>query len=143
MKRKQISLVVIGLSIGIVVAAALRWSIIYAHSEGLHADSKGDYVSARSIWKISANLGYTPSKATLGVLYLTGKGGTSDPKLANAYLLGAAEDGYVDAQSVYGMALYAGATLPIDRDRGLYWLRKAAEQGDRGALRFLSLVGSE
>jgi hypothetical protein len=141
--RKNVSLVVIGLSIGIVLFAAYRWGIVYAHGQGLAADIRGDHVSARSIWKISASLGYTPSKATLGVLYLTGKGGPADPKLADKYLLGAADDGYVDAQAVYGMALYAGATLPINRERGLYWVRKAATQGDIGARNFLNILGEK
>ncbi len=118
--------------------ATYHWGIIYAHAQGLDADSRGDYASARSIWSISARLGYTPSKATLGVLYLTGKGGPADPKLANTFLLAAAEDGFADAQSLYGLALYAGATLPIDRERGLYWLREAAAQGDMSARNFLN-----
>jgi TPR repeat protein len=143
LNRKQISLIVIGLSIGIILFAAYQFGTIYTHSKGLEADAKGDYSSARSLWKISANLGYTPSKATLGVLYLTGKGGRADPELADKYLRAASEDGYMDAQTVYGMALYAGATLPINREWGLRWLREAAAQGDFGARNFLNLVGEQ
>jgi uncharacterized protein len=140
---KSISLIVIGLSIGFMLLAVGRWGIVYTHSLGLDAHAKGDYALARSTWRISASLGYTPSKAILGSLYLTNKGGDPDAKLANKYLQDASEDGYVDAQSLYGMALYAGATLPLDRQRGLYWLRKAAAEGDPKARNFLTLIGDK
>jgi TPR repeat protein len=138
MLRKQISLVVIGLSIGCLLFASYRFGIVYAHSKGLDAHDRGDYVTARNVWRVSAELGYTLSKAMVGSLYLTGKGGTTDPELANRYLLGAAEDGLVDAQAIYGIALYSGGLLPKDKERGLYWLNKAAAQGDLEALKFLS-----
>lgn len=135
-------LLVLGLSLGLLLVAVYRFGIIYAHSQGLDADAKGDHASARTLWTISANLGYTSSKATLGTLYLLGKGGPADAELADKYLGAAAEDGDVDAQSIYGMALYSGATLPLDRQRGLFWLEKAAAQGDRSARMFLNNIGN-
>jgi len=142
-KSSQISLVIIGLSLGVVLIALGRWGVGYTHTLGLDAEEAGDHQTARSLWGITAAMGYTPSKATLGALYLTGKGGLPDAKLAGKYLADAAEDGYADAQSVYGMALYTGSFLPLDRTRGLYWLRKAAEQGDLEAFNFLRVAGEK
>lgn len=136
-KTGHISLVIIGLSLGVVLVALVRWGIVYTHSLGLDADGRHDYERARSLWRITAALGYTPSKATLGTSYLIGKGGPPDPVLAGKYLGAAAEDGDVDAQSTYGMALYAGAGLPLDRQRGIHWLRTAATNGDQKARNFL------
>lgn len=140
LKRNYLSLLVIGLSLGVLLFAAARFGVIYTHSLGLDADERGDPASARTLWTISANLGYTSSKTMLGTLYLFGKGGAVDAKLADKYLLAASEDGDADAQSIYGMAIYSGANLPLDRQRGIFWLETAAAQGDRDARAFLNSV---
>ncbi len=137
MNRKDISLLLIGLSLGALLFAVCQWGVIYAHSKGLDADARGDAARARAIWRVTAWLGYTPSKSVLGAYCLTGRGGPVDPRLANEYLKDAAEAGDADAQSLYGIALATGVNLPRDLERGIYWMRKAAQQGDRTARDFL------
>jgi uncharacterized protein len=143
MNRNNIAQVVIGLTVGALLFAIFTYGRIFVHSKGLDAESAGDAARARELWKISAALGYVQSKTTLGTLYLIGRGGPQNPDGAGRLLLSAAEAGDVDAQSIYGMAVYSGEGLPRDLERGRYWLEKAASQGDRPAREFLNMFRSQ
>ena len=51
-----------------------------------------------------------------------------------------ARAGDVRAMHMLGLMYYNGLNLPQDREKGLYWLRKAAEKGSVGARAELSQI---
>jgi hypothetical protein len=51
-----------------------------------------------------------------------------------------ARAGDVRAMHMLGLMYYNGLNLPQDREKGLYWLRKAAEKGSAGARAELSQI---
>ena len=51
-----------------------------------------------------------------------------------------AKAGDVRAMHMLGLMYYNGLNLPRDREKGLYWLRKAAEKGSVGARAELSQI---
>ena len=63
----------------------------------------------------------------------------SVPSAAKA-TLEQARAGDVHAMHMLGLMYYNGLNLPQDREKGLYWLRKAAEKGSVGARAELSQI---
>lgn len=54
-----------------------------------------------------------------------------------------AEKGDTDAQRWLGWAFRDGFGMPADHDKALFWLNKAATQGDAGAMNMLSDMAAE
>lgn len=51
-----------------------------------------------------------------------------------------AKAGDVRAMHMLGLMYYNGLNIPQDREKGLYWLRRAAEEGSAGARAELSQI---
>ncbi len=66
----------------------------------------------------------------LACLYRDGKGVEKNIELTRKYFLFAAENGDVGAQYIIGMEFLSGEIFLEDKEKGLYWIEKAAEQGN-------------
>jgi uncharacterized protein len=51
-----------------------------------------------------------------------------------------AHGGFAIAQTILGVLLIVGDTIPTDKEEGLHWLRKAAEKGDKRAAYMLRKI---
>lgn len=65
----------------------------------------------------------------------------NDPDVA-AEMLAAAQQGDINAQYGMGLIYAEGRGVALDEVRAYYWLSRAIEQGDRGAVTLLQVVAS-
>ena len=94
----------------------------------------------RALLLRAGELGSLQAQRDLGCYYAIGEAGFPlDPSLGRLWYSRAAERGHADAQFNYGVMLIFGEGGPAEPDNGLKWVRRAAAQGDRAALRYLSL----
>ena len=92
---------------------------------------------------IAARRGDVQAQADLGRLYYNYSKSEKVPidlrtkgKInAVIYYSMAAEQGHAEAQCFLGMAFYYGEGVPQDKPKGLQWLKKAAEKGDKAAFK--------
>jgi TPR repeat protein len=103
--------------------AQYRIALIYA-DPGYRSVSKNDAASRQ--WMLeSAEQGYAPAQATIGMMYM---GATGDYGKANIWLRRAAEQGNADAQFWLGTGYEQGRFGTTDYQQAFKWLREAAEQ---------------
>ena len=77
----------------------------------------------------------------LGNMYANGKGVDKDMRRATELYKMAAEKGHVNAQYWYGYCLYTGeGVFKADKEEGLKWIKKSANQGNELANRWLRSV---
>ena len=92
-----------------------------------------------------SDAGEPTSQYLMGMFKLTGEGGVATDTREGWHLLGsAAENGDVNAQSLLGLAYFAGSNelelgkdIQIDEKKAEFWLSKAAAQGDGEAEKLL------
>lgn len=85
-----------------------------------------------------ANTDNPEAQYYLGLFYHNGYGGVkTNGKTASDWFLKAAENGHVEAQRTIGARYYNGFHVPKDKEKGRYWLRKAAAAGSKQAIDFL------
>jgi hypothetical protein len=97
---------------------------------GIEAWQRADYARAVAIWKPLAAAGDADAQFNLGQAYRLGRGVPLDLGAAQMWFQRAATSGHVDAETTLGLLLFQNG----DRDAGLKWLRRAAEQGEPRAL---------
>lgn len=92
--------------------------------------------------ELAATHGNAWGEFCLGGLYFDGLAGyPRDQGMALRYFALAADKGHAVAQHDYGWMLVQGRGVPADRDAGVAWLRKAAEQGSEVARDKLRALG--
>ncbi|HYC36574.1 MAG TPA: tetratricopeptide repeat protein [Usitatibacter sp.] len=81
-------------------------------------------------WSLkAAEKGNAVSQARLGAMYAAGDGVPQDALMAEHWLVRAAEQGYAPAQAHLGSMFFNGESgAEKDVRKGLYWLKRAAEQ---------------
>jgi len=92
-----------------------------------------------------AGAGEPTSQYLMGMFKLAGEGGVAKDTREGWQLLGsAAQNGNVDAQSLLGLAYFAGSNelelgkdIQVDEKKAEFWLSKAAAQGDGEAEKLL------
>jgi TPR repeat protein len=94
---------------------------------------KQDYVEAVKWLRKSAEQGNADAQASLGAIYLFGKGVEQDYVEAVKWLRKSAEQGNADAQYNLGMAYDLGKGVEQDYVEAVKWYRRSAEQGDADA----------
>lgn len=88
--------------------------------------------------KQAAEKGDNDARASLGMMYMVGKGVEKDPAKGLDMLTKAAEAGYERAQFLLGLTLGSDVTgQPPDREKAKYWLEKSAAQGNKKAVAML------
>jgi TPR repeat protein len=76
-----------------------------------------------------------------GRMVADGRGASSDPRVARAWFLQAAGEGYADAEVAAGEMLLNGRGGPPDRLVAMALFTRAAATGHRGAIRALEILG--
>ena len=92
------------------------------------------------LWRGAASEGYADAQFSLGMIFVTGRGGVKNEVEAAKWLRKAAEQGLADAQYNLGVAFTTGQGVAKNEVEAVKWYRKAAEQGfakAHGALRQL------
>lgn len=120
----------------------LQLGVIYrCGDEGVPAD----LALCRSYYEKAANLGNATAAANLAGLYANGRGVEIDPQKIYYWALKAAELGDTNCQCIMGKAYVSGESsfgnVPIDKEKGITLLKKAAENGNVDAMKFLNKMG--
>ena len=90
----------------------------------------------------AAELGSVEAQRDLGCFYAIGEYGFSrDEVLGRLWYGRAAAQGHADAQYNYGLMLLYGEGGIAEPEAGMEWVRRAAAQGDLGAVHYLSQTG--
>ncbi len=87
-------------------------------------------------WKAAAERGLARAQAEYGRALF----GRSDYEGAAKWLGAAAEQGDPVGERYYGILLTLGRGVPADRERAVFWLRKAADAGDAEAAKALAAL---
>lgn len=124
------------------IASDKRIKCLYGYA----ADKTGDHAAAIAIFEdCIRRWNDVYSMIWLAQIYDTGVGAPRDPARATALLRQGAETddpaGYsAIARYHYGVALYEGRGVPVDRAGGVHWLQRAADAGVGDAAAYLSAV---
>lgn len=103
--------------------------------QAYNAYQKGDFETARTLWKQAATQGDASAQYNLGLIYAEGRGVVRNPQAAIKWWRLAAENGHHQAQHNLALAYISGETmLPgiAEEPRfeaAVLWLRKAAKSG--------------
>ncbi|MBX9645378.1 MAG: SPOR domain-containing protein [Novosphingobium sp.] len=103
---------------------------------GVDAWTKGDYAGAVKEWQVQAAKGDADALFNLGQAYKLGKGVKQDLIKAEQLFAQAAAMGHLQAGDNYGLLLFQRG----DRQRGLPYIRAAADRGDPRAQYLLGVM---
>src|SRR5262245_33978667 len=107
-------------------------------SAAYNAASRGDYTAALDIWTPLAHAGVARAQSNIGACFSEALGVERDPKLAERWLLLAAEAGDPTGQRNLATLYFKGEGVDQDNVRAAALYRGAAEQGDAQAQDMLS-----
>ena len=118
---------------------------VFATAEKLKDLGKLDL--AFLLYRENAKRGHAPSSLELGKMYdpmlfspQTSPMPNADGRIAAEHYRAAAQGGLAEAQRYLGTMLLSGNEIPKNPEEGVYWLRKAAEQGDTEAQEALKQI---
>lgn len=103
--------------------------------DGQNAFNAGNYDLAFAQWQTLATQGHTEAQVFVGLSYANGWGVDKDPRLASVWYKKAALKENASGQFLLGLYLISGDDA--DLSKGVMWLRRAAENGDESARRFM------
>lgn len=109
----------------------------------LSAYERGQYQSAFSLVKTSAELGKAQAQHVLGVMYRQGLGVEPDEYSAFDWCKRAAESGLLEAQYQLGLMYLQGEGVTEDDDEAQKWLWAAADRGYPQASQVLQYIYSD
>lgn len=93
--------------------------------------------------KMAADRGFLPALVWVsGSLDNPSRYGMTATKLVYSYLTRAAEGGNAESQFNLGQAYWFGKGVAVDRDKAVYWWRRAAQQGLVDAIYQLKVTGN-
>lgn len=103
--------------------------------DGQNAFNAGNYDLAFAHWQTLATQGHADAQVFVGLSYANGWGVDKSTKLASHWFKKAALSENASGQFLLGLYLITGkdADLPL----GVMWLKRAAENGDESARRFM------
>lgn len=103
--------------------------------DGQDAFNQGNYDLAFAHWQTLATQGHADAQVFVGLSYANGWGVNKNSKLASHWYKKAAVKENASGQFLLGLYLISGDDA--DMPTGVMWLRRAAENGDESAKRFL------
>ena len=103
--------------------------------DGQAAFNTGNYDLAFSLWQTLATQGHSDAQVFVGLSYANGWGVDKNTKLASHWYQKAASGNNASGQFLLGLYFISGKET--DLPTGVMWLRRAAENGDVSAKRFL------
>lgn len=102
-------------------------AIMYQAGEGMRADD----AAAAHWFALAAAQGHRASQFELGAMYEEGEGGLPrDPARAAELYMQSAKQGFAQAQFALGLSYEFGSGVARDRRTAIFWLDRAAAQGD-------------
>lgn len=124
------------------IAVMLCTSISYAENldsltEGQHAFNAGDYTKALQLWQKLANDGQPEAQVFVGLAYANGWGVKKNLEEASNWYMRAAENNSASGQFLLGLHYVTTGVNQYDVRVGIKWLKRAADNGDKQAIRFL------
>ena len=108
---------------------ALSWANCDLGQILVFNDTFRDYTRGKNLLTLSANQGNTKAMDLLGVMYDNGIGVAQDKNLGRIWFQKSAEGGWTNA-----MVNLFKVTKDTERDTAMYWLNKAAQEGDETAI---------
>lgn len=123
-------------SLFFLVSANSYAGILETLSEGQSAFSAGEYQKAVSLWHQAAAQGNTNAQVLMGLAYANGWGVAKDLQTTQMWYHIAAENNNPTAQFLLGL-FYITKLDSSQVDTGLMWIKRAAQNGDVSAKRFL------
>ena len=107
---------------------------------GINAYNRGDYESAKSIWRIAANADNASAQYNLGQMYRMGQGVSIDYQQAKTWYIAAAKQGHPEAQGNLGTLYYHGKLGEPNYSEAYKWLLSAAMQHNAQAQRMIGAM---
>jgi TPR repeat protein len=104
------------------------------------AFNAGDYEQSFALWQTLATQGHAEAQLLVGLSYANGWGTDPNGRLAEVWYRKAALNNNPAAQFLLGLRYLGDSKDKLAT--GLMWLRKAAENGDDSAQRFLKKAES-
>jgi len=108
--------------------------------DGQDAFNHGNYNLAFARWQTLATQGHADAQVFVGLSYANGWGVDKDTRLASLWYKKAAMKENASGQFLLGLYLITGSNA--DLPKGVMWLKRAAENGDESAKRFLKKAES-
>lgn len=102
---------------------------------GQAAFNAGNYELSFSLWQTLATEGHADAQLFVGLSYANGWGINKSTKLAEVWYKKAANSGSAAGQFMLGLHYISGSDT--DLAKGVWWLEKAAANGDSSAQRFI------
>jgi tetratricopeptide (TPR) repeat protein len=116
--------------------------LIYAYLNGGTLELQKDLGKARILCEDSASMHLSTGEFCLSRLYHNGWAGLAqDDRLAAAWESLAAHHGHAVAAQNRGWRLIIGKGLPVNREEGIFWLRRAARLNNKQAIELLQQHG--
>ena len=106
-------------------------------AEGQHYFNQGDYHTAVTLWRNLADQGEPEAQVFVGLAYANGWGVKKNLDEATAWYMKAAEKNNSSGQFLLGLHYVTHSVNKYDLRVGIKWLKRAAANGDKGAIRFL------
>ena len=97
-------------------------------------------IEAVAWYRCAASLGDARAQYTMGCLYFSDEDVVMDIQEAVQWYRLAADQEWAQAQSELGKLYFNGeGVIAADREQGVYWLKRAVQNGSQEAMRFLEL----
>ena len=110
------------------------------YQDGVAAAERGDFATAFMHWRPLADAGVPQAQASIGLLYLEGRGVERNPAEGRRWFRLAAEQGFAPAQTAMGLIFASGRDVPRDFVELVKWFERAAQGGDARGQRFLAIA---
>jgi len=104
-------------------------------AEGQTAFNAGNYILSFSLWSTLATQGNAEAQVFVGLSYDNGWGTQRNTRLARVWYQKAAKKNNTSGQYLLGLHFIQGNSA--ERAKGLMWLQRAADNGDRDAREFI------
>ena len=108
---------------------------------GIVAKQSKKWTQAARWYKKAAEQKHAVAQMALSRLYYGGSGVPKNHEIVFRLAQQSAKSGLYDAQRSLGYCYYVGIGTPVDRERGVYWLKAAARNGDEESKNVLKLIG--
>ena len=108
---------------------------------GIVTKERQEWSQAASWYKMAAGRNHALAQMALSRLYYSGKGVPKNDKMVFRLVQQAAKSGLYVAQRSLGYCYYLGIGTPVDREKGVYWFKAAANKGDEESQYVLELIG--
>ena len=109
--------------------------------EGIVAKRSRDWFRIAGWYRMAADQNHAPAQMALSRLYYSGIGVQKNHETVFRLVRRSAMSGLYSAQRSLGYCHYLGIGTAVDQEKGIYWFKVAAENGDEESKHVLQLIG--